>query len=124
MHSITVYVAKDTRYKAKVLQGYKVKYRKTYRDEEPEYHRMRAQPLSHDVEEHEFHFEDDEYITHMGVAFGLSMDRIEFTTNKERHFKAGGNGGGYHRLPMPCAEEGTHPRVISFGVGLGNHDVH
>jgi hypothetical protein len=57
------------------------------------------------------------------VAFGWSLDRIEFTTNKERHFTAGGSGGKYHRIPLPCSQEGTHPRVISFGLGLGPHDV-
>ena len=85
---------------------------------------MREHALTEEVEEFEFHFNDDEYITHMGVAFGWSLDRIEFTTNQERHFSAGGPGGSYHRIQMQCTHEGTHPRVIAFGVGLGPHDVH
>ena len=79
--------------------------------------------MTEEVEENEFHFNEDEYITHLGVAFGWSLDRIEFTTNQERHFSAGGLGGSYHRIPMPCAPEGTHPRVIALGAGIGPHDV-
>ena len=52
------------------------------------------------------------------------MDRIEFTTNQQRHFSAGGKGGGYRRIPLNCDEEGTHPRVIAFGFGIGPKDVH
>ena len=124
MHHIKVYTAHDPRYNAKVIQGYKIEYNSNYKGEEIEYHRMREQPLVPQTEEFSFHFEDEEYITHLGVSFGLSLDRIEFTTNHERHFKVGGSGGGFHRIPMPCDVEGTHPRVISFGVGLGPHDVH
>ena len=80
--------------------------------------------MGQEIEEASFHFEDEEYITHLSVSYGWSLDRIEFTTNKERHFKAGGSGGGLHRIHMPCDIEGTHPRVISFGVGIGPHDVH
>ena len=84
---------------------------------------MIAKP-QHDIEEHSFHFEDDEYITHLGVSFGSAVDRIEFTTNKEKHFTAGGTGGGYHRIPMPCDSEDCHSRVIAFGVGMGPTDIH
>jgi hypothetical protein len=71
----------------------------------------------------EFHFEDDEYIIHMGAAYGESLDRIEFVTNKERHFTCGGQGGRYTPLTFDCAP-GSHPRVIAFGIGLGSHDAH
>ena len=123
MHKLTVYVSHDFRYKTKVLQGYKIEYKPNFRGEEIHIHRMRSTPLSQDVEEYSFHFEEDEYITHIGVAFGWSVDRIEFTTNQERHFRAGGAGGKLNRIPLPCHEDGTHPRVVAFGLGLGPHDV-
>ncbi len=76
-----------------------------------------------DLEESEFHFEEDEYITHMGAAFGASLDRVEFVTNKGRHFTCGGNGGRYTPLTFECAE-GSHARVVAFGIGLGPYDAH
>ena len=124
MHALTVYVSFDQRYNAEVIQGYKIEFKPNHQGEDIHYQRLRSQPLSYNVEEYTFHFEEDEYITHLGVAFGWSLDRLEFTTNHERHFTAGGAGGKYHRIPLPCPLEGTHPRVVSFGLGLGPHDVH
>jgi hypothetical protein len=71
----------------------------------------------------EFHFEDDEYIIHIGAAYGESLDRIEFVTNKKRYFTCGGQGDWYTPLTFDCAP-GSHPRVIAFGIGLGSHDAH
>ena len=51
------------------------------------------------------------------------MDRIEFVTNKGRQFICGGPGGRYEPFIFNCLE-GTHPRVIAFGIGLGPYDAH
>ena len=65
---------------------------------------------------------DDEYITHLSVRKGAVIDRVEFVTNLGNHFSCGGTGGDYHKFHFDCAE-GTHPRVLAFGVGLGPVDI-
>jgi hypothetical protein len=119
MDKITVFVAYDSKYCTEVVQGYKIKYRETLRGEKPKYKNVRRDGLGEDVKKKKFQFEDDEYITHIGVAYGGALDRIEFTTNKERHFSGGGPGGRYVRLNLPVEDQDKHPRVIALGIGLG-----
>lgn len=124
MDKLTVYVAFDHRYHADVVQGYKIKYRETFKGEKPKYKNVRGDGLGEEVTKCKFHFEDEEYITHIGVAYGWSLDRIEFTTNKERHFSAGGKGGSYTRFIMSVDDHDKHPRVVALGIGLGPLDAH
>jgi hypothetical protein len=48
------------------------------------------------------------------------MDRIAFSTNKGRSFKAGGEGGNFYQLNM-TAPKGQECRVIAIG---GTHYDH
>ena len=65
-------------------------------------------------------------MTHFSISYGWSLDRIEFTTNLERHFSAGGSGGSFHRFTLPVNDSphDKHPRIIALGLGLGPHDAH
>ena len=84
---------------------------------------MRREGAGGELVEKTFHFEDDEYITHIGTAYAGSLDRIEFVTNKERQFTCGGPGGRYEPFTFNCLDS-MHPRVIAFGIGLGPYDAH
>ena len=95
MHHLTFWEAHDNRFNTVVVQGYEIHYKETYEGLEPKYTRLRSQGAGGELVAKEFHFEDDEYITHMGASTGGSLDRVEFTTNKERHFSCGGQGGKY-----------------------------
>ncbi len=66
-----------------------------------------------------FKFQDNEYIKEVTVSSGDLVDRIEFTTNLGRSFKAGGQGGGPRMAQL--AENG---KVVAFGGGLGGHLHH
>jgi hypothetical protein len=48
------------------------------------------------------------------------MDRIAFSTNKGRTFKAGGGGGDFYQITM-VAPKGKECRVIALG---GTHHDH
>jgi len=107
-----------------VLIGYKITYKgETLEGLKPKYHRIRQiDTYGAEVTKTKFEFNDDEYIVHMGGSAGMSLDRIEFVTNLGRHFKAGGLGGRYEKFVMDCPDD-KHPRVISFGFGIGPYDV-
>jgi hypothetical protein len=82
MHKLIFWEAFDPRYGTNVVQGYEVHYKENYEGVENKYNRLRQVDSGEELVPKEFHFEDDEYITHMGAAFGLSLDRVEFVTNK------------------------------------------
>jgi len=72
-----------------------------------------------DVRCNTFNFEEGEYIETVTVASGDIVDRIEFTTNKGRGFKAGGGGGS--AIPAKISQGG---RVVALGGGIGGHMHH
>ena len=53
----------------------------------------------------------------MIVSSGDVVDRIEFTTNFGRNFKAGGSGGEARHLRF----DAPNVRVIALGGGMGGH---
>jgi hypothetical protein len=53
----------------------------------------------------------------MWASSGNVLDRIEFTTNQQRHFSAGGPGGKPKKLKTK-QDEGKHARFHSFGIRL------
>ena len=81
MDHVTFYEAYDNRFETVVVQGYKVHYREAYDGYKYEYLRLRSTGAGGELVEKSFHFEDDEYITHIGTANVGSLDRIEFVTN-------------------------------------------
>ena len=123
MHHLTFWESFDHRHGTVVIQGYEVHYKENYEGTEQKYTRLRSKGTGSELIQKTFHFEDDEYIVHMGAAYGGSLDRVEFVTNKERHFVCGGPGGKYYPLTFDCSD-GSHQRVIAFGFGLGPFDGH
>jgi len=135
MKHLTFWVAFDHRYGTNVIVGYKVLYEGLNHDsEEYENKRLCHKGIENNSETVEFDFHDGEYITHLGVSTGASLDRVEFTTNTGRHFVAGGKGGKYIKLNTSSEHshangedhhehEHYHPRFISFMCSHGELDV-
>lgn len=121
MKSVTVFDAFDHRWGTTVVQGVRIEYEQTADGQTYEFTHVRAN--GHGFHETTFYFEEDEYITHMGASYGCSLDRIEFTTNKERHFASTGKGGTYKKLHTH-SEHGHHARFVSIGLSVGEHDAH
>ena len=82
MHHLTFWEAYDDRFRAVVVQGYEIHFKETYDGNEHKYKRLRHLGAGGELVAKEFHFEDDEYIVHMGASAGGSLDRVEFVTNK------------------------------------------
>lgn len=107
MKQATFWVSFDRRYGTDVIVGYEVKYEglSHHSDDEGYVHkRICDQGIHNNAHAKTFEFQDGEYIIHLGASAGASLDRIEFTTNHERNFKVGGNGGTYNK----CITSDSH----------------
>lgn len=135
MKQATFWVAFDRRYGTDVIVGYEVKYEgfsHHQNDEGYTFKRICDQGIQNNAHSTTFDFEDGEYIIHLGASTGMSLDRVEFTTNRERNFKAGGKGGKYtkcqtsdqhsHEDGHHSEHEHYHPRFISFNSSHGHLD--
>ena len=136
MKKVTFWVSFDRRYGTDVIVGYEVIYEgfSHHSDDEGYVHkRICDQGIHNNAHETSFEFQDGEYIIHLGASAGSSLDRVEFTTNLERHFKAGGNGGTYNKCITSDSHshdeghhsehEHYHPRFISFNCAHGPLDL-
>ncbi len=136
MKSVTFWVAFDNRHRADVIVGYEVKYEGIshhHNDEGYIYRRICDQGIQNNAQSTTFEFEDGEYIIHLGASTGSSLDRVEFTTNHERNFKAGGKGGRYTKCETSdehtheehdhhSEHEHYHSRFVSFNSSHGALD--
>ena len=114
MKSIDVYTD------GKFIYGYEVTYRG--HSQVPRSYQVGHHIGGHidiEVKCHTFNFEEGEYISGLTVASGDIVDRLEFTTNQGRSFKAGGPGGS--SIPAKIAEGA---RVVALGGGIGGHMHH